>query len=173
MDSTLIIVAAILVAGAIVAAALIATRRNRPQETSGPAPGMTALAERLGLLTEQQTAAQAQTALALQAQERALTKTLEERLAKVTTRVNETLEKTGKQQETTLGELKERLVRIDAAQKNITDLSSQVVGLQDILSNKQARGAFGEIQLRDLVEAILPPSAYAFQAVIGDNKRVD
>ena len=54
-------------------------------------------------------------------------------------------EKTGK----TLKELHERLAVIDSAQKNITDLSKQMVGLQDILSNKQARGAFGEIQLND------------------------
>jgi DNA recombination protein RmuC len=62
---------------------------------------------------------------------------------------------------------------IDKAQKNITELSTQVVGLQDILANKQARGAFGEIQLRDIVEKILPPSAYAFQVTLGNGKRVD
>ena len=55
---------------------------------------------------------------------------------------------------------------IDAAQKNIAELSTQVVGLQDILSNKQARGAFGEIQLKDLVQRALPPSAYDFQATL-------
>ena len=72
-----------------------------------------------------------------------------------------------------MGELKERLVLIDAAQKNIEELSSQVVGLQDILSNKQARGAFGEIQLADLVKSIMPPNAYVFQATVGGNRRVD
>jgi DNA recombination protein RmuC len=170
MDSTLILAAMIVLAAAIVGGALILSRRRMP---SGPAPEIAALAERLGMLAEQHAAGQAHTAQALQAQERALAKTLEERLTAVSTRVSETLEKTGKQHETTLGELKERLVRIDAAQKNIVDLSSQVVGLQDILSNKQARGAFGEIQLRDLVESVLPPSAYSFQATIGDNRRVD
>nr|HEC14602.1 DNA recombination protein RmuC [Rhodospirillales bacterium] len=78
-------------------------------------------------------------------------------------------EKTGE----TLRTLHERLAVIDAAQKNITSLSEQVVGLQDILSNKQARGAFGEIQLHDLVTAILPPSAYSFQKTLGNNKRPD
>jgi len=73
-------------------------------------------------------------------------------------------EKTGK----TLKELHERLAVIDSAQKNITDLSKQMVGLQDILSNKQARGAFGEIQLNDLVSSILPPSAYSFQEHLGN-----
>lgn len=69
--------------------------------------------------------------------------------------------------------LHERLAVIDAAQRNIHDLSTQVVALQDILSNKQARGAFGEVQLKDLVSAVLPPSAYAFQATLGNGRRVD
>ena len=59
-------------------------------------------------------------------------------------------EKTGE----TLRVLHERLAVIDAAQKNITELSTQMVGLQDILSNKQARGAFGEVQLQDLVTSV-------------------
>jgi len=78
-------------------------------------------------------------------------------------------EKTGE----TLKTLHERLAVIDVAQKNITDLSQQMVGLQDILSNKQARGAFGEIQLNDLVSSILPPSAYQTQATLSNGKRVD
>lgn len=78
-------------------------------------------------------------------------------------------EKTGE----TLKTLHERLAVIDVAQKNITDLSQQMVGLQDILSNKQARGAFGEIQLNDLVSAILPPSAYQTQATLSNGKRAD
>jgi DNA recombination protein RmuC len=171
MDPILLI-AVFVLSAAIVAGALILARRQ-PAPPAGPSPEIAALAERLAVLAEQQASGQAQFGQALQAQERALAETLEKRLTAVTTRIGETLEKTGKQHETTLGELKERLVRIDAAQKNIADLSTQMVGLQDILSNKQARGAFGEIQLRDLVESVLPPSAYSFQAQLGDNKRVD
>jgi DNA recombination protein RmuC len=99
--------------------------------------------------------------------------TLEQRLDAVTKRIGDGLnshtEKTGK----SMGDLHERLAVIDAAQKNLTDLSQQVVGLQDILSNKQARGAFGEVQLNDLVSSILPPSAYQFQATLSNGKRVD
>ncbi|MCR9174794.1 MAG: DNA recombination protein RmuC [Alphaproteobacteria bacterium] len=131
------------------------------------------LAGRLGQLAEQNASGQARMAEQFQVQERALSRKLEERLAEVTKRVGETLEKTSKQSETTIGELKTRLAVIDAAQKNITELSTQVVGLQDILANKQTRGQFGEIQLNDLVSQALPPSAYQFQAQIGDNKRVD
>ncbi len=72
-----------------------------------------------------------------------------------------------------LGGLKERLAVIDRAQQNITKLSSQVVGLQDILSNKQARGAFGEIQLSALVGDALPWSAYDLQATLSTGRRVD
>ena len=73
----------------------------------------------------------------------------------------------------TMTDIQKRLAVIDEAQKNITELSNQVVGLQDILANKQARGAFGEMQLQDLVTAVLPPSAYAFQATLGNGARAD
>ncbi len=85
------------------------------------------------------------------------------------TRTFERTEKTGK----TMSEIHQRLAVIDRAQKSLAELSEQVVGLQDILSNKQARGAFGEIQLNDLVRSILPPSAYVFQATLSNAKRAD
>ncbi|MDF1794004.1 MAG: DNA recombination protein RmuC [Thalassobaculaceae bacterium] len=131
------------------------------------------LAGRLTQIAESQVAAQARMSEALQVQEREIAKKLEERLADVTKRVGEGLEKSSKSTETTMGDLKERLAVIDRAQKNITELSTQVDGLQAILSNKQARGAFGEIQLNDLVTQALPPSAYSFQATVGGNRRVD
>ncbi|MFC7048818.1 DNA recombination protein RmuC [Emcibacter nanhaiensis] len=102
-----------------------------------------------------------------------LTRTLEERLDKVSQRMGESLEKTTQNTTESLTDLKTRLALIDEAQKNITELSGQVVGLQDILSNKQSRGAFGEVQLNDLVSAILPPSAYGFQETLGNGKRAD
>lgn len=99
--------------------------------------------------------------------------TMNERLDSLHKRLGDGLaqqtEKTGE----TLKTLHERLAVIDVAQKNITDLSQQMVGLQDILSNKQARGAFGEIQLNDLVSAILPPNAYQTQVTLSNGKRVD
>ncbi|KZD06274.1 DNA recombination protein RmuC [Oceanibaculum pacificum] len=131
------------------------------------------LAGRLSQLAESQAAAQARLAQQLQAQERQLSKSVEDRLGDMTRRIGETLDKSSTQSTQSLTELKERLAVIDAAQKNITELSTQVVGLQDILSNKQARGAFGEVQLENLVQAILPPNAYSFQAQIGEGRRVD
>ncbi|MEK9672253.1 MAG: DNA recombination protein RmuC [Rhodospirillaceae bacterium] len=83
------------------------------------------------------------------------------------------LQRQSEQTGQSLKSLYERLAVIDSAQKNLTDLSQQMVGLQDILANKQARGAFGEIQLNDLVTAALPPHAYAFQASLSNGKRAD
>jgi DNA recombination protein RmuC len=88
-------------------------------------------------------------------------------------RMEEGLSQSAQRQTVTLHDLRERLAVIDAAQKTITELSAQVVSLQDVLSNKQARGAFGEVQLADLVRSALPPSAYAFQATLTGGRRVD
>ncbi len=131
------------------------------------------LAGRMAQIAESQAASQARMAEQLQAQERELAKKLEERLADVSKRVGDSLEKSTQTTQTTITDLKERLAVIDSAQQNITALSTQVVGLQDILANKQARGAFGEIQLNDLVMQALPPSAYAFQATLTSGRRVD
>ncbi|MEM7487964.1 MAG: DNA recombination protein RmuC [Pseudomonadota bacterium] len=72
-----------------------------------------------------------------------------------------------------LGDLQRRLTAIDAAQTKIEALSSDVLGLQDILSNKQTRGAFGEIQLRDIVGKALPPDAFTWQATLSNGRRAD
>jgi DNA recombination protein RmuC len=169
MDTILLIaiLIGVLGAGALLAALYVATRRNSSGQEAAE------MAIRLSQMTEAQAAQQAQLAQTLQAQERALAKAVDERLQALTGKIDATLEKTTKTQTTTLDDLKERLVRIDTAQKNLTELSSQVVGLQEILSNKQARGAFGEVQLQDLVESAMPPGSYTFQATLGDGKRAD
>ena len=69
--------------------------------------------------------------------------------------------------------LHERLAVIDAAGQTIGELASQVGSLQELLANKQARGLFGEVQLRDLITAILPPAAHAFQVTLGNGMRAD
>ena len=72
-----------------------------------------------------------------------------------------------------LGALQERLAAIDRAQANIEKLSGDVLGLQDILSNKQTRGAFGEIQLHDLLRTTLPPDAWRWQVTLPNGTRAD
>ncbi|NQV59063.1 MAG: DNA recombination protein RmuC [Alphaproteobacteria bacterium] len=102
-----------------------------------------------------------------------LLRTLHERLDGVGKSMGESLEKSATRTATSLGQLGKHLQVIDQAQKNISDLAGQVIGLQDILDNKQTRGAFGEVQLHDLVVSILPPSAYEFQASLSNQRRVD
>lgn len=159
--------------GVDVGAVLADSERRREDATERLAIMQSELAGRLSQLAESQATAQARLGEQLQNQERELSKKLEERLADVTRRVGEGLEKSYKTTENSLTDLKQRLAVIDTAQKNITELSTQVVGLQDILANKQARGAFGEIQLNDLIVQALPPNAYTFQAAVGGNRRVD
>lgn len=72
-----------------------------------------------------------------------------------------------------LTQLQERLAVIDKAQDNITRLSGDVLSLQDILSNKQTRGAFGEIQLTDIVSKALPKDSYDLQQTLSNGKRAD
>ena len=69
--------------------------------------------------------------------------------------------------------LQVRMEAIKDAQKTMTNLSEEMAGLQNILDNKQARGAFGETQLRDLVVNMLPPSIYQFQSTLSNGKIVD
>jgi len=166
VDIVLIVaVVAVLAVGALVVLLL----RGRGQGDAGNAE----LVGRLTQMAESQVAVQAQLAERLQAQEKAVSKALEDRLGDFAKRMGDRLQESATQSHTTLTDLRERLAVIDKAQKNITELSTQVVGLQDILANKQARGAFGEVQLRDIVEAILPPSAYSFQETLGNGKRAD
>lgn len=147
--------------------------RNTNETAAKLAESQSELTGRLAQISDSQVAHQSKITELMQAQEKEVTKKVEERLTEMMKNFGDGMEKSRLTQQTTMGELKERLVLIDAAQKNIEELSSQVVSLQDILSNKQARGAFGEIQLADLVRSIMPPNAYSFQATIGGNKRVD
>ncbi|MCE2510600.1 MAG: DNA recombination protein RmuC [Alphaproteobacteria bacterium] len=131
--------------------------------------GIARLEGRLDQIAKSEAEAQSQLSQRLQAQERAIG----ERLEQVSRRLNDGLTQSSDKTVKTMAELQERLAVIDAAQKNIAELSGQVVGLQDILANKQARGAFGEVQLQDIVQGVLPPSAYRFQVTLSNNKRAD
>ncbi len=110
---------------------------------------------------------------AIAEQKLSLLNMIDERLFQVTQNVGNGLQQSASKTNETLSSLRERLVAIDAAQQKIASLSEQVVSLQEILSNKQARGAFGEIQLHDLIVSVLPASVYAFQCVLSNQKRAD
>jgi DNA recombination protein RmuC len=103
----------------------------------------------------------------------AMLQVMEQRLSDVQRQMTEALHGTSTRTARSLGELQQRLETIDKAQANIEKLSGNVLSLQDILSNKQTRGAFGEIQLNDIVQKALPKDAYAMQATLSNGKRAD
>ena len=98
---------------------------------------------------------------------------MEQRLALVQQQMNENLHGSARRTAQSLGDLQQRLSVIDKAQDNITKLSSDVLSLQDILSNKQTRGAYGEIQLNDIVTKALPSDSYTLQATLSNGNRPD
>ena len=109
-----------------------------------------------------------------QAQQQARTiQLMEKRLQAVTESLNQNLTSSARNTAQSLGELQQRLKTIDKAQENITKLSGDVLSLQDILSNKQTRGAFGEIQLNDIVSKALPSDSYSFQHTLSNGRRAD
>jgi DNA recombination protein RmuC len=159
INASLLLIAA-LVAG-VAAVSFLAGRRGRAdtaREMARIIETSNRLAEKQAEMSGQLQQSQATVGERLEA----LSKRLGDGLAQQT-------EKTG----LSLKGLHERLAVIDSAQKNITELSSQLVGLQDILSNKQARGAFGQVRLEDLVSDALPPNAYAFEHTLSNGTRVD
>jgi len=103
----------------------------------------------------------------------AMLQLMEQRLAEVSRQMGESLHGSSTRTARSLGELQQRLETIDKAQEKIEKLSGNVLSLQDILSNKQTRGAFGEIQLNDIVQKALPSDAFTMQATLSNGKRAD
>ena len=135
--------------------------------------GQAELAGRLTQISEYSRQQQDVIATAINEQKLSVLKIMDEKLLEVSKNVSEGLQQNTVKTNETLTDLRERLAKIDVAQQKISTLSEQVVSLQEVLSNKQARGAFGEIQLNDLVTSSLPPSAYEFQVVLSNQKRAD
>lgn len=102
-----------------------------------------------------------------------LQRTVNERLNSVSHRLGNSLEKTKQSTSENLQKLAERLAVIDRAQKNITDLASQVTSLQGVLANKQSRGAFGQWRMETIIQDGLPKGAFAFQHTLANKTRPD
>ena len=156
----------ILLALLIVAIVHIAKRRAEAEERSGEATMMRAdlakLEGRLQTLAEISVSRQAEAARAFN-----------ERLDKVSHRMGQSLTETSRKTNDSLSKLYERLAVIDSAQRNLTELSSNVVTLQQILADKQTRGAFGQGRMEAIVKDGLPKDAYTFQATLSNGKRPD
>ncbi|WP_299284135.1 DNA recombination protein RmuC [uncultured Tateyamaria sp.] len=154
------------------------------QHVQGLAEGQAGLSQSLQIVSDTATNGQAQLAQMVEQRLASVQQNMQDRLAdnalrsqrgltEMQERMRETLHGSSKQTTTSLTQLQERLAAIDKAQDNITKLSGDVLSLQDILSNKQTRGAFGEIQLRDIVGKALPNDSYALQHTLSNGRRAD
>ena len=102
-----------------------------------------------------------------------LTEEIRNHLHALTQQVNHKLSEGFEKTSSTFVDVVKRLTIIDEAQKKITELSHHVVTLQDVLVDKRARGAFGEVQLSSLIANMIPSSHYQMQYTLSNQKRAD
>jgi DNA recombination protein RmuC len=158
-------IALIILAFALVAAAAILGLLLRRKAEPRPDPRLdTVIAAQGGIAERFQQTIESQAALQ---------RVLAERIEALDKRLGETLADSATKTAATISSIGERLTVIDAAQKNIAALSDRVVSLQEILSDKQARGAFGQDRMEDIVRDQLPPELYDFQATLSNDTRPD
>jgi DNA recombination protein RmuC len=131
------------------------------------------LSEELGQTRENLHRLQLQLAASLGETTDKLNARIDQRLEQISGKVNERLDEGFKKTNDTFVSVMQRLATIDEAQKKIETLTGSVVTLQDLLGNKQSRGAFGEVQLEALVRNMLPPAAYEMQYTLPNGLRVD
>jgi DNA recombination protein RmuC len=135
--------------------------------------GQAQLRGNLQTVSDTQANAQTQLIQSLEARLATVQLQMQQQLAQMQERTNQSLHGSAQRTTTSLTQLQERLASIDKAQDNITKLSGDVLSLQDILSNKQTRGAFGEIQLHDIVSKALPSDSYTMQKTLSNGRRAD
>ncbi len=161
MEPTLFWGLIILAAAVVAAAAIFAFGRRPAAPAAAPDPRLDTVLQGQATIAEQfrgTAAAQA----ALTAQIEALKEKMGQDLA------------AGAQQTSvTFATITERLSVIDAAQKNISDLSGQVMTLERIFSDKQQRGAFAQDIMESIVSDHMSPDQYEFQAKLSNGKIVD
>ena len=156
-----------LLGGCVVGFFFVFARRKIDVQTAVPE-----LADLRGqLLILSQTSQQQQQAQVEQMS--ALSKRLEDSLAGMSQRMGQSLQQQTEKTHQNLADLSARLAVIDAANAKISELTGQVTQLHNILANKTDRGAFGEVQLENLVQTVLPPNAYDFQVQLSNGKRAD
>jgi DNA recombination protein RmuC len=141
---------------------LIVHMKRRRREVEAQAAELNELKGRLQTFAEISVARQGDIARAVN-----------ERLDRMSHRVGSDLNETARKTNDSIAKLHERLAVIDTAQKNLTDLSTNMVSLQEILANKQARGAFGQMRMESIIMDGLPKGAYSFQATLSNGKRPD
>jgi len=103
----------------------------------------------------------------------ALTETTDKRLLEISGQVDKRLAEGFEKTTETFSKVLEHLSRIDEAQKRITELSASVVSLQEVLTDKRTRGAFGEVQLSGLIRNLMPEGSFSLQQQLSNGTRVD
>ena len=78
----------------------------------------------------------------------------DQRLILMNEKVNERLDQNFEKTNKTFSNVLERLSKIDEAQKKIDSLSSDIVSLQGILTDKKTRGIFGEVNLKHILSSV-------------------
>jgi DNA recombination protein RmuC len=170
--------AALLLLAALIGIAVLIARASRARSLE--ASQQTARAEEIEARMAELARIQADTAgrihmmgEALGGRQAELSRVLAERLDAVTHRIGQSMEATTRNTVESLRHLHERLAVIDNAQKNLTDLSSQVTSLREVLANKQARGAFGQGRMEAIVRDGLPKGSFEFQFTLSNRTRPD
>jgi DNA recombination protein RmuC len=160
----------------VVTVLLVRSRRERVLEAAAAAERAREMDDKVAELTRSQAeiTGRLQTVAEVFGTRQAdLTRALSERIEGLQHRVGQGLETSARHQAENLSKLNERLAVIDAAQKNLTDLTGEVVGLKDVLSNKQARGAYGQGRMEAIIRDGLPGGAYEFQPTLSNRTRPD
>lgn len=96
-----------------------------------------------------------------------------EQLDEISGKVDERLEKGFERTTSVFADVLKRLALIDKAQEKIAELSGSVVSLQEVLSDKRSRGAFGEVQLNALVSNLMPEASFSLQHTFPGGARAD
>jgi DNA recombination protein RmuC len=167
---------AVLVTIALLARVLARNSRARAVEASSTALLAQEVEERIGELTRlhaEMTGRVTTMGEMIAGRQAELATAVGERLDAVTDRLGLSLESTSRRTVDGLRHLHERLAVIDSAQKNLTELTSQVSSLREVLANKQARGAFGQARMEAIVRDGLPSGAFEFQLTLSNGTRPD
>lgn len=131
------------------------------------------IAQQMKEVREQLNTSFSQHATSLTSHLQSLTQEIREHLHRLSHQVSQRLQEGFDKTSTTFVDVVKRLTIIDEAQKRITELSTHVVSLQDVLTDKRSRGAFGEVQLEGLISNMIPNSHYQMQHTLSNGKRVD
>ncbi len=160
--SQILLVLALAIAAGIVAIIVLLLRPKPPVVDAAAEARIAELTATVQTMGQMLASAQAQ-----------LQQHVNQRLDAVTQNLGESMKTSTKHTTEHLQQLHARLAVIDSAQKNISELATQVSSLQGVLSNKQSRGAFGQGQLEAIVADVLPKGAYEFQFTLKNKSRPD